>query len=690
MISLQELKNPYYSHDQNEAIKAFLGALIIDKGIIQNKQKLFYDEWDTQTEDIFRVLDEKLFKKFKTIKWSHIQFDPDAGLVKEFFNNEPFVFKLPICPWPNKKDITEAFTKLFLWPLVKAKAIDDLVYIIFRNVISLLWVYWNAEEKVVWFWVKQKTDAVRLWNKWKNVKFDTFEITLEEVLEAELLQWFVNKEIWDPHRWYAYTHLLRQHAKFRLTTWAKSSIINWKRYNVLACTRWQWKTFLASLMAVRALLDPSPWFWGREFQEIRYFVPEKEDIGDQVMTYIKSFIWDIRNHKLPSGQKAFEISRFWIKCNITGNNFSIISLFNYWKRDQSLGTSKGEGIACDLAIIDEAARIPDDFWTSFHQRAAFETKSFFLISTINEETPADHWFYKLLIDWETWDPDINSQRVTIDDNEVMRHWKLESQWRKELETVKDTLRKKWEKEFYSKGYCVILDESNVFNLWGSIVSSNESKYSPNDIRILGFDLAKLTDDAGLVLINLTHREIESAIRVRNMSYWMQLIYAKEYKEKYKNLLIIGDRSWVGEAVSEMDTWGYVDAWIKSTWEWDLKYNKKLRYYTANKWYIITNLAGSFNNNLIKIPNHNNELIEQMRNFVKLKSWRWEVILYKGKGASKDDLVLSSAYAMLYITSILNLKTVQDIEDYVKESWNASTYLYNDTEDHDSWYYRGYY
>jgi hypothetical protein len=55
-------------------------------------------------------------------------------------------------------------------------------------------------------------------------------------------------------------------------------------------------------------------------------------------------------------------------------------------------------LACDLAIIDEAARIPDDFWISFHQRAAFETSEFFLISTINEETPASHRFYRLLID----------------------------------------------------------------------------------------------------------------------------------------------------------------------------------------------------------------------------------------------------------------------------------------------------
>jgi hypothetical protein len=51
-----------------------------------------------------------------------------------------------------------------------------------------------------------------------------------------------------------------------------------------------------------------------------------------------------------------------------------------------------------LAIIDEAARISDQFWISFHQRAAFETQEFYISSTINEETPVDHWFYRLLVE----------------------------------------------------------------------------------------------------------------------------------------------------------------------------------------------------------------------------------------------------------------------------------------------------
>jgi hypothetical protein len=37
------------------------------------------------------------------------------------------------------------------------------------------------------------------------------------------------------------------------------------------------------------------------------------------------------------------------------------------------------------------------FWDSFIQRAIFETESIFVVSTANEETPADHWAYSLLL-----------------------------------------------------------------------------------------------------------------------------------------------------------------------------------------------------------------------------------------------------------------------------------------------------
>ena len=116
-------------------------------------------------------------------------------------------------------------------------------------------------------------------------------------------------------------------------------------------------------------------------------------------------------------------------------------------------------------------------------------------------------------------------------------WKTKEQFKKQLESVKKILREWWDKEFYSKWYCMILEESNVFNVSTNIVKSNTSKYSDSDIRILWFDLWKLDDSAALILLNLTHREIESAIPVYNASYWTQLQYAKEYKQKYQHILV---------------------------------------------------------------------------------------------------------------------------------------------------------
>nr|DAV49613.1 MAG TPA: terminase large subunit [Bacteriophage sp.] len=128
----------------------------------------------------------------------------------------------------------------------------------------------------------------------------------------------------------------------------------------------------------------------------------------------------------------------------------MISLHNYGKNKGDLGSAQGEGIASDVAVIDEAARIPDDFWVSFHQRAAFETQNFFLISTINEETPRDHWFYRLLIDGEAGDKRISSHRVTIDENELMRQGLTDEEYQIVLASAKKSLREKSDKEFYSK------------------------------------------------------------------------------------------------------------------------------------------------------------------------------------------------------------------------------------------------
>lgn len=228
------------------------------------------------------------------------------------------------------------------------------------------------------------------------------------------------------------------------------------------------------------------------------------------------------------------------------------------------------------------------------------------------------------------------------------------------------MRIKGDKEFYAKGYCIILEESNVFSTGSYIVAPNRSKYADSDPRILGFDLGKLTDTCGLVLINLKHREIEEARKVLNATYGTQLMYAEEYKKKYKNLLVIGDRSGVGEAVSEQDVRFVVDTWIKSTGSGDLKFDRTYKYWTYNKGSIIGSAATAFNTNLLKIPSDLLDLIGQMNKFVKMKSGSGSVILYKGKGKEKDDLVLSMAYAIVYMYNILALKSVAEIESYVSE------------------------
>ncbi len=125
MLSLSELTNSYISHKSNEDYKKFLWSIIVDRGILKNNRKLFYTDADLQVYDIFRVLDESYFKKFKPTEWKKIEFNYDKGMIKEFFDNKSFTLELPICR--NGKDITDVFVQYFLGPMAKERMIDDIL-----------------------------------------------------------------------------------------------------------------------------------------------------------------------------------------------------------------------------------------------------------------------------------------------------------------------------------------------------------------------------------------------------------------------------------------------------------------------------------------------------------------------------------------------------------------------------------
>lgn len=643
--------------------------------------KIMYNDVDLQSENVFRVVDEKYFRMYKPPRYESVVFKTNQWILYELFNGNQFITTIPIVE--KGKNITEDFMSWYLGPLTKEGLIDDLTYLILRNIIAAVGIVYSKEHWCVAFGKptgKEKRYAVSI-GGWAIGKITAEETTLDQILEAEIQQGFISQQVGDPTYKFGYTHLLRAHAKFKLFGWSRRVLLNWNKYNVIATSRGQGKSYLAAFIVARELFNPTPGYGGRPFRDIKYFVPDKANVGEQVMRYIENLLGDLKTKKW-NGQPIITIdkAKYIIKCNITGNTFQMVSLHNYGKNKWDLGSAQGEGIASDVAIIDEAARIPDDFWVSFHQRAVFETQNFFLISTINEETPRDHWFYRLLIDGESGDKRISSHRVTIDENELMRQWLSDEEYQIVLASAKKSLKEKGDKEFYSKGYCVVLEESNVFDVNQYITNPNREKYSERDFRILWFDLGKLTDTCGLVLINLKHQEIEEVKIVVNSKYGTQLEYAKEYKKRFPNLLIIWDRTGVGEAVSEQDTEWIVDCWIKSTGAGELNYNRSHHYWTCNKGKIITTAATVLNNRLIKIPGDVVDLIEQLQNFVKMKSGRWEVILYKGKGKKKDDLVLSMCYAVIYFYLILGLKSQTDIEEYAKESWFWEIVSYDTIDD----------
>ena len=132
MISLSEFTNASVSYKSNEDYKKLLGSLIVDRGILKNNKKLFYTDADLQVYDVFRVLDESYFKKFKPFEFKKIEFSYDKGMIKEFFDNKPFMLELPICR--NGKDITDNFIQHWLGPMAKERMIDDIMFSIVKTI----------------------------------------------------------------------------------------------------------------------------------------------------------------------------------------------------------------------------------------------------------------------------------------------------------------------------------------------------------------------------------------------------------------------------------------------------------------------------------------------------------------------------------------------------------------------------
>ena len=396
------------------------------------------------------------------------------------------------------------------------------------------------------------------------------------------------------------------------------------------------------------------------------------------------FLHEFQNKKLPNGKPIIEIqsSKYTIKCNLTGTSFKMVSLYNFgsW--------ATWEWLACDFAVIDEAAYIPDEFWTLFSQRALMETEALYIVTTITEKTPRNHWFYQLLIDWELWDSLISSHRVDILQKRELyelnyKMWfaletdddylKMDTELDRIMDFTLKDLKKAWLKEYYARAFCVILDESQVFNITWSIVDRLEKK--PEDYYVLAVDFWWNTDPGWLVLFNITkHTQVESH-EMKWIHYLDQVKEAKKYKERFPNLTIVWDATTIGKVIMQEDKENVIDYWIQFVWQWEWNWNTKW-FYVASKTHMVAMVNLLLDKWILNIQSDQVKLITQMKNFVKLTWIKSTTSRYQWKWSSHDDLVDWLMMCCFYIVTILWLRELKELEDYWVEFDKEQIYEYN--------------
>lgn len=570
------------------ALREFLWAFIMDKSLIK-KWKIFYNS--NNWKDIDWTLMENYWKMYKCFQWNKIQIRL-KWFAKEMISDQIIEYEYPsLDKW---EDVTKYFTDhVVLWWAVKNNFIDDEILLLFKSIVLQNFkVYYREWGNYVW--LVPKTKVLDL------------SIGLEELLDKEIEQWYYNKIIGDKNRRYWYTHILRRNAQMNLQTWQKTVLYNWKQFNFIAWARRSWKTFMSAMIAYRELYKLWWWYWARDRQIL--YVTLTDDKSWQPFQYLKLLM-----------KKDIEL--WYIK--VSGKEFTntitnaklifVTAWWRWWARSYW----------ADLVIIDEAAEIPDDYWTDLLPIIMQEKATVYAISTINEDSQ-NGWFYKELVRWElTWRDDYNTIRVTIDDNELLDD--------KTREDAKVKIMEASQVKYWTELYCIFPSSNSVFKMSGIIQPALEEL---SKSFVIWYDPWKINDDAWLIVVDMQNLRVVEEVALKYVSYKEQWRIVAELKEKYKATVVI-DRTWVWEAVFEI-VQNVIDVSIKykKSW-WEISYNEQYNYYNVPKKELVETMQLYIESYWLKINSGIEQLITQMKWFKKFNSWSYVTYCWVWV---KDDLV----------------------------------------------------
>lgn len=716
MITLRQIKhNPFvWDREYFKAIKEFLWAFKWDIEEILLSREIMFKQWIELSEDK-RLLDKELWGRYQWRYLFGVQFKVD-GLLKEFYWEEEITMMLPKLQKSTNviKVDPDTILRYFIKELVKGWYISDKYYLIIAPLLRSIPMGYNTNTKRLWFLEEDVIDTRRnahyLWMGWgKQWAMQVFNsnISLEQILEKEVELWLTNKVVGDPNRWFAYWHTLRRVCQYRLLQWSRKIVMNWNKINVVAASKGSGKSFFAAELCSLELFKEKKWFWGRKKRQIKYFVPDLATVGSDVMDYMEWFLIEFTRRKMSevtwdqTDQRPIikiNKSKNQITCNLTNTEFKMISLHGY--KDWN---SIGEWLSADFAVIDEAAYIDSAFWAMFAQRAIMETESMLVITTISANTPKDHWFYKLLVDGELWDDLISSHRVdvlqkkelleanylnnievvdkqtmSIEERELM-----DKEINKQMEFTLSSLRDRWEKEFYSRAFCVLLDEMHVFNVTGNITPPIPQA-SSDDYYLIATDFWGNADPAGILVVNLTKRLVVETRNIKWVPYLEQLDISRELKQKYPKSYTVWDGTTIGKVIHQEDQKSaepIIDYWIQFTGTGDRSFNTKNGTYVVSKETLVRQTALMLDKWILNISSDLVELITQLKNFVKLTWTNAKTAKYQGKGKSHDDLVDALMMICFIITIQLWLTTREEWESFwVGLDYQTDSGYYEDTDD----------
>lgn len=584
--------------------KQLFSAILIDKKAMRERGLLFSD---SLTTDKIINLDIANDWNFEGWAYEEIELKGAAGQLLV----PSIKFKYPAIDISAKSviNITKYFknnTIINYW--VAKSLIDDETYSIIKEFLKTFNIFYNPFTLAIGL-------SPRFWTKgWST------SVSLEELLQAEIDQGYINEQIGDKSRKFSYTHMLRRNLWLNLQTWQKTLIKNWKQYNFIAWSRRIGKTFTSAYIAYREFYRVGSGYGDRDRQIL--YVTLSDNKAWQPFQYMLQMTAEDRVLGYVTVNKAAKE----FMCTVTWTKLIFI-------------TSSAKGWAAsygaDLVVVDEAAMISNDFWDDLLPIIVQEHATVFAISTINESAK-QNWFYKYLLRGEMGDETIQSIRVTVDDNELL----ADEDRALMKEALVDNQMKYW-----TQLYSIFPSGSSIFKLnW--VIQTIETGNKRN-LVIIWYDPAKIGDNASFVVVDPNSFETIEEHFMKWIPYMEQKEYLIQLKQKHWQSIVIMDRSWVGEWVFEIFG-NLIDASVRYKSSWDVRLTP-LGYWSVSKWELIETLRLYLDNYWLKVSDTLENLIKELKHFKILRD-RGSVIQYWGVWFT-DDSVNALALITFYLRHI---------------------------------------